>query len=172
MDRHEGIMRLKLNHIKDRLDEVPNISDTRGIKQGLLDYIIEAKIDLNTLKPSKELMQNMIGYIMVVEPNWIMADLPEINTARKFYKGWYNIISNQLAHKDFLRAKLEEHRADKQYVLDEQFRYLDEELPEKQGVPDAVPDNEGPRVRIDAPSPPPVREEEHQPSSFAEPEEE
>ena len=62
-----------------RLNKPLLMSDTRAIKDGLLDYIAFNELDPKDVTPSIELMQNVLGYIICESDDWAHLLKPDIN---------------------------------------------------------------------------------------------
>lgn len=53
MRRNDGSIRERINHIRDRLDDPPNMTDRAAIRAGFLDYIIATKQDIMAMVATK-----------------------------------------------------------------------------------------------------------------------
>ena len=92
MERKDTHFNKRINHVRNRLNLPPLISDTRNIKQGLIDWIIADQVKIETLKPSVEVMKKMLGHIMCIDDNWTSLSIDQVNTSMKFWKCMHSII--------------------------------------------------------------------------------
>jgi hypothetical protein len=99
MDRKDTHLNKRINHVRNRLNSSPSLSDTRSIKQGLLDWIIADNVNIDELRPSVDVMKKMLGHIMCIDDNWISLNVEQVNTSMKFWKGMYSIIECQINNK-------------------------------------------------------------------------
>ena len=94
MIRKEQNVTRRVNHVRNRMNELPLLSDTRSIKQGFIDWIIADVIKIDELKPSVDVMKKCLGHIMCIDDNWTSLNDDEIDTSKKFWKGMHGILDH------------------------------------------------------------------------------
>ena len=108
MQRKDTVMTKRVNHVRNRLNSLPLLTDTRSIKQGLIEWIIADNVNIDELKPSVDIMKSMLGYIMSINDDWISLEKDHVNTSMKFWKGMYSTLEYQINNKSFLLDKIQE----------------------------------------------------------------
>ena len=127
MSRNDHTMRVSVNHLRDRLDQRLLDSDIRSIKDGFLDYLVINRIEVNeNLTVSKNLLSEMMGYIMLLNNDWVALDYDHIVTSQPAIKEWYNIIDGQIRSVELLTLKVEERKVEKELLMQ---RRLEEDGP-------------------------------------------
>lgn len=101
-------MTKRINHVRNRLNMPPTLSDARSIKQGLIDWIISDQVNIDELRPSVDVMKSMLGHIMCIDDNWTSLNTDHVNTSFKFWKAMHGMLQNQIDNKKFLLAKIQE----------------------------------------------------------------
>jgi hypothetical protein len=62
-------------------------------------------------------MKSCLGYIMLIDDNWVSLSVDDVNTGRVFFKQWYSTLESQLRSRDYLKANVEEVRLEKMQAL-------------------------------------------------------
>ena len=91
--------------VVDRMDKPPQLSDIRNLKKGFCRWIVSNNIDVLSLKPGVDLLKKSLPYIQCLDDNFKSVQEEDVKTNKAFWKGAYNILSNQLSNGTLLKAK-------------------------------------------------------------------